>query len=127
MPSLDQLMSLPGVYGAITFSLSGELGEMRGDMEKDFAEMIAQMCATNVAIYRMQATGWAKITGQTGFLPERGFAILSLDYVLMGMGNQAVLGYSKDFDYDQAYALFNQSSQSTATVSGATYGSISHD
>lgn len=108
MLTLDQLMSLPGVYGAIEFSCSGELGAMRGEIERDFAEVAAQMCAANVAIYRMQATGWAKHTGQQGFLPERGFAFLSLDHVMMAMGSQAILAHSRDFDYDRAYALFNE-------------------
>jgi len=108
MPTLDQLMSLPGVYGAIEFSCSGELGAMRGEIERDFAEVAAHMCAANVAIYRMQATGWAKHTGQQGFLPERGFAFLSLDHVMMAMGSQAILAHSRNFDYDRAYALFNE-------------------
>lgn len=108
MLTLDQLMSLPGVYGAIEFSCSGELGAMRGEIERDFAEVAALMCAANVAIYRMQATGWAKHTGQQGFLPERGFAFLSLDHVMMAMGSQAILAHSRDFDYDRAYALFNE-------------------
>ena len=108
MSTLDHLMSLPGVYGAIEFSCTGELGEVRGELEQDFAEIIAQMCAANVAIYRMQATGWAKLTGQKGFLPQRGFAFLSPEHVLMGMGSQAILARSQDFDYDQAYALFNK-------------------
>ena len=32
MPTLDQLMDLPGAYGAIEFSCTGELGEMRGEL-----------------------------------------------------------------------------------------------
>jgi len=107
MPTLDQLMSLPGVYGAIEFSCKGELGEMRGEIDREFAELVAQMCAANVAIYRMQATGWTKYTGQQGFLPERGFAFLSLDHVMMGIGSQAILAHSKNFDYDRAYTVFN--------------------
>lgn len=108
MPTLDTLMTLPGVYGAIEFSCNGELGEVRGKLEPDFAEIIAQMCAANVAIYRMQATAWSKLTAEKGFLPERGFAFLSPDNVLMGMGSQAIVARSTEFDYDQAYAVFNQ-------------------
>ena len=111
MPTLDQLMQLPGAYGAIEFSCAGELGDMRGELEPDFAEIVAQMCAANMAIYRMQATGWAKHTGQQGFLPERGFAFLSLDHVMMGMDGKAVLGRGAVFDYDQAYRLFNENAQ----------------
>ena len=107
MPTLDELMSLPGVYGAIEFSCTGELGQIRGDLERDFAELIAQMCAANMAIYRMQASGWTKLTGQQGFLPERGFAFVTVDNVVMGMNGNAILAHSKDFDYDAAYQRFN--------------------
>ena len=109
MPTLDELTSLPGVYGAIEFSCAGELGEMRGEVNRDFAELVAQMCAANMAIYRMQATGWTKLTGQGGFLPERGFAFLALDHVVMGMDGSAVLARAKDFDYDAAYRRFSAS------------------
>ena len=107
MPTLDQLMSLPGVQGAIEFTDKGELGDMRGTLERSFAETAAQMCAANMAIYRMQATGWFKQTGQQGFLPERGFAFMGLDHVMMIVANKAVIGQSIDFDYDQAFRLFN--------------------
>lgn len=107
MPTLDELMSLPGVYGALEFSCTGELGQMRGEVNRDFAELVAQMCATNMAIYRMQATGWTKLTGQKGFLPERGFAFVALDQVVMGMDGSAVMARSTDFDYDAAYRRFN--------------------
>ncbi len=36
MPTLDQLMSLPGAYGALEFSCTGDLGETRGDFTRDF-------------------------------------------------------------------------------------------
>ena len=107
MPTLDELMSLPGVYGAIEFSCTGELGQIRGDLERGFAELIAHMCAANMAIYRMQASGWTKLTGQQGFLPERGFAFVTLDHVVMGMNGNAILAHSKDFDYDASYQRFN--------------------
>ena len=107
MPSLDELMSLPGVYGAIEFSSVGELGQMRGELDRNFAELVAQMCAANMAIYRMQATGWTKLTGQKGFLPERGFTFVTLDHVVMGMNGNAILAHSKNFDYDAAYQRFN--------------------
>jgi roadblock/LC7 domain-containing protein len=107
MPALDDLMSLPGAYGAIEFSCTGELGQMRGELERDFAELVAQMCAANMAIYRMQATGWTKLTGQQGFLPERGFAFVALDHVVMGMNGNAVVAHGHGFDYDAAYRMFN--------------------
>lgn len=111
MPVLQELMDLPGVYGAIEFSCTGELGETRGEIEPDFARILAQMCAANMAIYRMQATGWTQLTGQGGFLPERGFALMTLDHVLMGMDGQAVLAHRAQFDYDLAYRRFNAAAE----------------
>lgn len=107
MSALDELMDLPGAYGALEFSCKGELGQVRGEMQQDFAEIIAQMCAANMAIYRLQAAGWTKLTGQQGFLPERGFAFVTLDYVVMGMNGTAVLADRHLFDYDAAYRHFN--------------------
>ncbi len=107
MATLDDLMSLPGVYGAIEFSCTGELGQMRGEMSRDFAELVAQMCAANMAIYRMQATGWTKLTGQQGFLPERGFTFVGLEHVVMGINGNAVVASRNDFDYDAAYQRLN--------------------
>lgn len=103
MPTLDELLSLPGVYGALEFACTGELGDLRGDVNRDFAELVAQMCAANMAIYRMQASGWTKLTGQSGFLPERGFAFVALEHVVMGMDGRAVLARAGHFDYDAAY------------------------
>lgn len=107
MPTLDQMMALPGVQGALEFSCEGELGDIRGTLDHNFAEIVAQMCAANMAIYRLQATGWFKQTGQQGFLPERGFAFMSLDHVMMGVAGKALVAQSVDFDYEQAFRLFN--------------------
>ena len=67
MPTLEQLMSLPGVYGAIEFSCKGELGEMRGEIDQEFAELVAQMCAANVAIYECRLQGGANIQASRVF------------------------------------------------------------
>jgi roadblock/LC7 domain-containing protein len=107
MPTLNNLMKLPSVYGAIAFTDSGEIEEIQGKLDQDFAEIVAQLCTANLAIYRMQATGWQKQTGQQGFLPERGFTFLSLDHLIMGMHGKAVIAERKGFDHDLAYKTFN--------------------
>lgn len=111
MSTLNKLMALPSVYGAIAFTDSGEVEEIKGDLDQDFAEMVAQLCTANLAIYRMQATGWQKQTGQHGFLPERGFTFLALDHLIMGMHGKAVVAQRKGFDHDLAHKTFNDMAQ----------------
>lgn len=116
MPTLNELMSLPSVYGAIAFTDSGEIEQIEGDLDQDFAEMVAQLCTASLAIYRLQATGWQKQTGQHGFLPERGFTFLALDHLIMGMHGKAVIAHRKDFDHDLAYQTFNDAVQSAVPI-----------
>ncbi|MEW5791566.1 MAG: DUF2173 family protein [Pseudomonadota bacterium] len=107
MPTLDQLMSLPGAFGALEFSCTGDLIESRGDLQPDFAEVAAHLCAANMANYRMQALGWAKHTGEGGFFPEQGFFFIGLDYVIMAMGTKALFARSRDVDYDLSFRVLN--------------------
>lgn len=111
MPTLNKLMKLPSVYGAIAFADNGEINEIKGKLDRNFAEMVAQLCIANMAIYRMQATGWQKQTGQHGFLPERGFTFLALDHLIMGVHGKAVVAERKGFDHDLAYKTFNEPAQ----------------
>lgn len=53
MPTLDELMSLPGAFGALEFSCTGALIEYRGDLQPDFAEVASHLCAANMVNYRM--------------------------------------------------------------------------
>lgn len=70
MPTLDNLMFLLDIYGAIEFSCAVALTEMHGSMDRDSVEIVVQMCAANMVIYCMQATGWSKYTGQKIFCPN---------------------------------------------------------
>jgi roadblock/LC7 domain-containing protein len=106
MSTLDELMSLPGVYGAIEFSCTGELaryGELGGILRVGRADVRRQYGDLSHAGH-----GWTKLTGQKGFRRTR-FAFVTLDPVVMGMDGNAILAHSKNFDYDAAYQRFNAS------------------
>jgi len=105
MAALDQLMELPGAMAAVNFNESGEVSDFRGDLTDDLAAMAAQMCAANMAIFRMQADGWSRLTGQTGFLPEKGFAFIGLDLAVTAMDHQAVFMRKGDADFDRAFQI----------------------
>lgn len=103
MPALDNLMSLPGAFAAIEYSCNGDLGSFQGDLNQDSAELLAEVCASNVAMYRMEAAGWEKHTGQQGFFPGRGFSLIGLDHVLVASDSQAVLVRGREVDFDRCF------------------------
>ncbi|MFP4560326.1 MAG: DUF2173 family protein [Thiohalorhabdus sp.] len=105
MTKLDELMELPGAVAAIQFDNQGEVRDFRGDLTDDLAAMAAQMCAANMGIFRMQADGWGRLTGQKGFYPERGFAFMGLDFAVASYGDQAVFLRKRDADYDRAFQV----------------------
>jgi roadblock/LC7 domain-containing protein len=107
MATLDELMELPGAIAAITFAENGEIRDFRGDLTDDLAGLAGQMCAANLGIFRMQADGWSRLTGQKGFLPEKGFAFMGLDYVVAAGDEQAVFLRKADADFDRAFQVLN--------------------
>jgi roadblock/LC7 domain-containing protein len=105
MATLDELMGLPGAIAAITFAEDGEIRDFRGDLTDDLAAMAGQMCASNLGIFRMQADGWSRLTGQKGFLPEKGFAFMGLDFIVAAGEEQAVFLRKAQADFDRAFQL----------------------
>lgn len=105
MATLDQLMELPGAIAAVSFNDRGEVSDFRGDLTDDLASMAGQMCSANMAIFRMQADGWTRLTGQKGFLPEKGFAFMGLDYAVTALDGEAVFMRKADADFDRAFEV----------------------
>lgn len=105
MATLDQLMELPGAVAAVSFNDSGEVSDFRGDLTDDLASMAGQMCSANMAIFRMQADGWSRLTGHKGFMPEKGFAFMGLDYAVVAMDGQAIFLRKSDADFDRAFQV----------------------
>lgn len=108
MPALDDLMSLPGAFAAIEYSCTGGLQNFTGDLSQDSAELLAEVCAANIAMYRMEASGWEKHTGQQGFFPSKGFSLIGLDHVLVASDTHAVMARGRQIDFDRCFqALSN--------------------
>lgn len=114
MAALDELMSLPGAFAAIDFSCSGELHAFKGDLGPETAELLAEVCAANIAMYRMEASGWEKHTGQRGFFPGKGFSLIGLDHVLLASDSQAVLVHGRQVDYDRCFQVLNSANQAAS-------------
>jgi len=83
MADLDSLLALPGAMAAFEATGSGELLDHRGDekygLSAEILGMVAQMCAANMSIAKMQALGWEKMSDLHGFDPVNQFTLIGFD------------------------------------------------
>jgi roadblock/LC7 domain-containing protein len=111
MSSLDNLMSLAGAAAAFEFSSSGELTDHRvaegSNLDADSLDLLAHMFVANIAIATMQARGWEKTTGQSGFYPVQGFTLVGLEWSAVGNAGCGVVLRNDTADFEAAYAALD--------------------
>lgn len=107
MSSLDELMNLEGAAAAFAYSSTGELTDHRvangSDLGPDTLDLLAHMFVANIAIATMQARGWEKTTGQSGFYPVEGFTLVGLEWSAVGNASRGVVLRNSTADYEAAY------------------------
>jgi roadblock/LC7 domain-containing protein len=104
MADLNKAMSIPGAFAAGEFSPTGELVNYVGNISLQAAKMAAQMCAANMLMGKMEASGWTAYTGKDGFEPAHGFAVSGPENSALIVGNVGVFVRNKDTDFDKAFA-----------------------
>jgi roadblock/LC7 domain-containing protein len=108
MSSLDDLMNLRGAAAAFEFSDRGELTDHRiseeSDLTSEALDLLAHVFIANISIATMQARGWEKTTGQSGFYPVEGFTLVGLEWSAVGNGHRGVVVRNDLADYEAAYA-----------------------
>ncbi|MCS6944125.1 MAG: DUF2173 family protein [Sutterellaceae bacterium] len=107
MADLTKLMEIPGAYAAGEFSPTGELINYTGKIDLKSAKMAALMCAANMLMFKMQASGWTNYTGKDGFEPARGFAVAGPDNTALIVGNVGVFVRNAEADFDKAFAVLS--------------------
>ncbi len=107
MADLRKLMQIPGAFAAGEFSPTGELLNYTGNISIQAARIAAQMCAANMMMFKMQASGWTAYTGKDGFEPARGFAVSGPENSALIVGNVGVFVKNKDTDFDKAFEILN--------------------
>jgi roadblock/LC7 domain-containing protein len=105
MADLKKAMSIPGAFAAGEFSPTGELISYVGSVSLQAAKIAAQMCAANMLMFKMQASGWTAYTGKEGFEPARGFAVSGPENSALIVGNVGVFVRNKDADFDKAFEV----------------------
>lgn len=112
MADLTQLMSIPGVQAAFEMNDRGELVGHQivegSQLDVTSLDLLAHMCAANVAIATMQARGWESKAGNSGFYPVNGFTLVGLEWSAVSAGNLGVVVANHVADYEQAYAMLEE-------------------
>ena len=108
MADLNKIMSLQGALAAFEFNDKGELLESTITDEKvinkDVLDLLCHVCVANGAIATMQARGWEKMTGMSGFYPIKGFSLLGFEWTVVVNEHSGVIVSNNDVDFDKAYA-----------------------
>ncbi len=107
MADLRKAMNVPGAYAAGEFSPTGELLNYVGNITIQAAKMAAQMCAANMMMGKMQASGWTAYTNKEGFEPVRGFAVSGPENSALIVGSVGVFVRNKDADFDRTFEVLS--------------------
>ena len=103
MPTLKELMNLPGAIAAGKFDGNGNLCAYTGEISEKAAEIAGLMAAANKAIANMQAKGFSAYSGKEGFYPVQGFAVASGKYAACIAGNVGVFVELEKADFDKIF------------------------
>ncbi len=107
MQSLDELMNLSGAVASFEFTDRGELTDHRSiegtELSADVLDLVSHVCTANISIATMQARGWEKVTGQSGFYPIEGFTLVGFELSTVSNGNRGVVLRNDEADYQAAY------------------------
>lgn len=108
MTDLNRLMQLEGALAAFSFNDRGELESHElaagTELDAEVLDLLAHVLVANLAIATMQARGWEKVTGQSGFYPVDGFTMVGFEWSAVACGNHGVVLRNDQADYEAAYA-----------------------
>ena len=103
MPTVEELMEIPGAVAAGEFDDQGNVIKFTGDISETAAEIAALMAVANRSVGNMEAKGWTAYTGKDGFFPVQGFAVAAGKYAACIMGNKGVFVELEKADFDQIF------------------------
>lgn len=111
MTDINKLMSLNGAIAAFRFSDHGVLEEHQivegTSINESALDLLAHVCLANLSIATMQARGWEKVSGQSGFYPIEGFTVIGLEWSAVAQGNHGVVLRNDKADYQTAFNLLS--------------------
>lgn len=109
-------MTLPGAAAAFEFGKNGGMSDHRlapdSELQPDMLDLLAHLFIANIAIATMQARGWEKTTGQSGFYPIKGFTLVGLEWSAVGDSSRGVVLKNDVADIEAAYALLESGAPS---------------
>lgn len=112
MNDLQKLMDLPGAVAAFNYTDRAELAEHLiadgADLTPEILDLLCHVCVANMCIASMQARGWEKMTGASGFYPINGFTLVGFDWSAVASGNRGVVLRNEAADYEAAYRALGE-------------------
>lgn len=109
MADLNQLMAIPGAQAAFNMTDRGELVDHTiadgSNLDETTLDLLAHMCAANIAIATMQARGWETSSDSKGFYPVNGFTLVGMDWSAVTNDGLGVVVSNQDADYEKAYEV----------------------
>ena len=105
---LKQLLELPGVRGAVTFTHKGEMDSYRGQISQDHARMAAHMCASNSAMVQMQARLFGDYSGQPEWKGYQGWTMLGPELGVVVVGDTMCFLDRKEASLNQVVAALEK-------------------
>lgn len=111
--NLAALLDHPGALAAFAFSDDGDLTahvvREGAGITPLVLELLARTCVANRTIAAMEARGWEALTGQAGFQPLTGLAVIGLEWSVVVGRNVALVVRNRDAEYEAAFAALQQS------------------
>lgn len=102
-PDLKNLMKLSGIIAAGEFNFDGSLVSYEGEMEPEIAKSIAEMCAANMMMAKMQAHTFDRFSGMAGFEDAVGFSVSGPKLTVFVVGTIGVFIDNEKGNFDEIY------------------------
>ena len=105
MTQLNQLMEVPGMLGAIRFLDDGSVDESIGSIDRQHANLAAELCHANTRIAQQQGDLLVAFTGLGGWSPPRGWAMAGPEISVCGMGSVACFVSNTEVSFNRLFTV----------------------
>jgi len=104
---LEKLMRIKGAVAAGQYKLTGELVAYKGEIPKEVAEMVAEMCAANTMMAKMQADVFTAFS-KMNWKPLIGWAVAAGEYAVCVIGEYGVFVKLNEADFNEIFKTLRE-------------------
>jgi roadblock/LC7 domain-containing protein len=100
-------MRIKGAVAAGQYKLTGELVAYKGEIPKEVAEMVAEMCAANTMMAKMQADVFTAFS-KMNWKPLIGWAVAAGEYAVCVIGEYGVFVKLNEADFNEIFKTLRE-------------------